>query len=77
MASIALMTELTPAQFELIARLIQAKEPAKTGARLVLVEGLSNKDAYTKAGISPQSLSNTLGIYRKVHRDICDAYRVA
>lgn len=70
------MPELTPAQFELIAKLIQSKEPAREGARLVLVEGKSNPEAYASAGISPQSLSNTLGRYRKAHADICLAYEI-
>lgn len=70
------MAELTSAQFELLARLLQSKEPARSGARLVLVEGKSNPEAYTQAGISPQSLSNTLGRYRKAHSDICLAYEI-
>jgi transposase len=70
------MAELTSTQFDLLARLLQSKEPARSGARLVLVEGKSNPEAYTMAGISPQSLSNTLGRYRKAHADICQAYKV-
>jgi hypothetical protein len=68
--------ELTSTQFDLLARLLQSKEPARAGARLVLVEGKSNPEAYALAGISPQSLSNTLGRYRKAHVDICKAYGI-
>lgn len=66
--------ELTLEQFNLIAKLIKSRDPAKRGARLVLVEGMSNTEAYTDAGISPQSLSNTLGRYRKTKRDIEAAF---
>lgn len=68
------MPELTLEQFDLIAKLIQSKEPARTGALLVLVHGKSNGEAYTAAGISPQSLSNTLGRYRRTHQDISAVY---
>lgn len=64
------MSELTEAQFNLIAKLIKSRAPAKSGAYLVLVKGKNNPDAYAEAGISPQSLSNTLGRFRRVHKEI-------
>lgn len=77
------MAELTHSQFDLIAALIQSKLPVKEAARLVLVEGKTNPEARAavadpanKIKVSPQSLSNTLGRFRRTHQDIKAAYKI-
>ncbi|GIK74529.1 MAG: hypothetical protein BroJett021_35170 [Chloroflexota bacterium] len=71
------MPELTKKQFDLIAKMIQSKEPPKSAAYLVLVKGKTNREAMAKTGISPQSLSNTLGRYRRTHLSILAAYEIS
>lgn len=66
--------QMTGDMFELIADLIQSKEPAKTAARMVLIEGKKARDAMDLLGISRQSISNSLGRYRRAHCKICAAY---
>lgn len=68
------MSELTKKQFDLIAKLIQSKEPPRTAAYLVLVKGRSNQEAIAETGLSPQSVSNTLGRYRRTHQEILSVY---
>ena len=46
-----------------------------TAARLVLMEGLSNAEAATETGISPQSVSKTLARFRLADKKIRAAYR--
>ncbi len=70
------MPELTQKQFDVIADLMQAKEPARTAAFLVLVKGRTNKEAMAKTGVSPQSLCNTVVRYRQKHEMICEAYGI-
>lgn len=65
---------ITAPQFELVAKLLQSKEPPRTAAYLVLVENKSNKEAIAATGLSPQSVSNTLGRYRRAHAAIMAAY---
>ncbi|MDX1252325.1 MAG: hypothetical protein IDH49_08800 [Gammaproteobacteria bacterium] len=68
------MAELTKKQFDLIAKLIQSKEPPRTAAFLVLVKGKSNQEAIAETGLSPQSVSNVLGRFRRTHKEILAAY---
>lgn len=69
------MSEMTKAQFELIAKLLRhTSEATSKGAFLVLVKGKANPEAYTAAGVSPQALSNTLSRFRRTHQAILDAY---
>ena len=37
------MAEMTQAQFEVVAELLRSREPVRTAARLVLVEGVTTK----------------------------------
>lgn len=69
-----LMVELTQQEFDLIAKLIQSKEPPKTAAYLVLVMGKSNQEAIAETGLSAQSVSNTLGRFRRTHKEIYGVY---
>lgn len=65
---------MTPEQFELIAKLIRSREPAKTVARYVLVEGISNAKAAAETGLSAQSVSNTLARFKSADYEIRSAY---
>lgn len=65
---------LTEAQFDLIASLIRSKDPPRTAAFMILVQGTSNREAITRTGLSPSSVSNTLGRFRLAHKKIIDAY---
>lgn len=65
---------LTSPQFYCIADLIRARDPAKSAAYRVLVEGNSNQETMESTGISPASLSNTLTRYRKAAADIANAF---
>lgn len=69
------MSELTKKQFDLIAKLIQSKEPPKTAAFMVLVKGKGNQEAIAATGLSAQSVSNTLGRFRRTHKAISDVYK--
>lgn len=68
------MPELTKKQFDLIAKLIQSKEPARTAAFIVLVKGKGNQAAIAETGLSAQSVSNTLGRFRRTHKEIYLVY---
>lgn len=73
------LAELTEEQFNLIAELIRSREPPRTAAYMVLVEGKSNKQALAalaESGLSGQSLSNTLTRFRKTHQAIVVAYNI-
>ena len=66
--------EMTPVQFEAVAELLRSREPVRTAARLVLVEGAATKDAAQAAGMQPNAVSNALGRYRNAHRKLLVAY---
>lgn len=68
------MTEMTPAQFEVVAELLRSREPVRTAVRLVLVEGATTKVAAEVAGMQPNAVSNALGRYRNAHRKLVVAY---
>ena len=63
-------------EFEIIAKLIGARDPAKTAARMVLVDASTGADAARAQGISPQSVSNAVKRYRDADAAIRLAYRV-
>ena len=57
---------MRPESFDALAQLLRLRQgPAKEAARLVLVDGLRPAQAATRAGCSPQSVSNTLARCRK------------
>lgn len=68
------MAELTPQEFEVVATLLQSKEPARTAARLVLVEGRTPAAAARAAGVLPQSVSRAVRRCRETHAFILTAY---
>lgn len=69
------MQTMTLKQFEVIAKLLRSKEPVKTAARLVLVEGMSNAEAAREARVSPQSCSNSVVRYQAADMEIKLAYK--
>ena len=70
------LNKFTAEQFEVLAHLTRAREPAKTAARMVLVDRLVPADVARELGMSPQSVSNVVGRYRKFDATVRVAYRV-
>lgn len=68
------MAEMTRAQFNVVAELLRSREPVRTAARLVLVEGATTKDAAEAAGMQPNAVSNALSRYRNAHKKLLVAY---
>jgi hypothetical protein len=62
------------AEFEAIATLISSREPAKSAARRVLVDGVENIEAAREFLLSRQSVSNTVGRFRSAETTILGAY---
>lgn len=58
-------TMLTAGQFEALAALMGAREPVKSAARAVLVDGQQAAEAARTHDVSPQSVCNSLRRYRK------------
>ena len=67
---------MTAEQFEVLANLMRSREPAKTAARLVLVDGLAGVEAARQAGVTPQSVSNAVARYRAADAAIRGAYPI-
>lgn len=61
-------------EFNAIATLISSREPAKSAARRVLVDGAENIDAAREFNLSRQSVSNTVGRFRTAEEVILSAY---
>ncbi len=68
------LPELNPVEFDVVAKLLQAKEPARTAARLVLVEGKAVKDAVAATGVLQPSVSRAVRRCRETHAFILTAY---
>lgn len=66
--------ELTRQEFEVVAKLLQSKEPAKTAARMVLVEGKTISEAATEARVLQPSVSRVVRRCRETHEFILIAY---
>ena len=67
-------TTITLAQFNALAKLLRSREPVKTAARLVLVEGQARKEAMAATGVSGPAVSQAVRRYREAHKIIADAY---
>lgn len=65
------------AEFAVIAKLIRSREPVKTAAMLVLVDGMSGLDAAAHTGVSPASVSNTVTRFRYADSEIRRAYQMS
>ena len=68
------MAELTPAEFDVIAKLLQSKEPATTAARLVLVDGKTVKEAMAATGCLQPAVSRIVRRCRETHLFILTGY---
>jgi len=62
------------AEFDAIAVLISSREPTKSAARRVLVDGVTPADAAREFSLLPQSVSNTLRRFRNAENTILAAY---
>jgi len=71
------MSELTQEVFDVIAGLIRSRNPVRTAAMLVLVEGISNQEVSRVTGVSVASVSNTLTRFRQANEKIKKAYKVS
>jgi hypothetical protein len=65
---------MTDAQHAVIAQLLRSREPSRTAARLVLVDGLTPTAAAAETGITQQAVSNVVGRYKAAHALILAAY---
>lgn len=61
-------------QFDVIATLISSREPTKSAARRVLVDGIAPADAGREFGISRQSVGNTIARFKAAEETILTAY---
>lgn len=68
------MPELTPAEFEVIAKFLRSEEPGKTAARLVLLEGKAVKVAVEATGLLQPSVSRTVKRFMAAHEQILSGY---
>lgn len=66
---------MTDDEFEVVATLIGSREPARTGAKLVMVSGWGPSDAAREVGLVPQSISNTVRRIRTADELILVAYK--
>lgn len=67
---------LTAAQFEVLAKLTRAREAPMMAAALVLLEGVAPAEAARQAGLSRQSVSNSVSRYRGFDKAVRAAYCV-
>ena len=65
---------MTAKQFELLAKLLQSKEPVKSGARLVLLHNLPNVEAARIAGSTPQSVHRSVKRFIEVKDEVCKVF---
>ena len=68
------MAEMTIRQFEAVATALRSKEPAKTAARMILVEEKSYQEVMQATGMSSQAVSNALRRFRAMHAMLLAAY---
>lgn len=68
------MPELTAKEFEVVAKLLQSKEPLRTASRLVLVEGRAPSEAARVAGVLLPSVSRGVRRCRETHAFILTGY---
>lgn len=65
---------LNAKQFEVIAKLLRSRDPARTAARMVLVEGRRIKDAGEATGLLHPSIVRSVARYRAAHLLIIQGY---
>ncbi len=62
------------AEFDVVAKLISSREPTRSAAQRVLVDGIAPADAAREFDLRPQSVSNTLRRFRDAEVIILSAY---
>ncbi len=67
---------MTPAHFDVIAKLLRSRDPARAAARLVLIDGKSGVAAAAELGISANSVSRAALRFKAADRDIRAAYKL-
>lgn len=67
---------MTGKEFDVLAQLTRAREPVKSAARRVLVDGIAPAEAAREFEISPQSVSNSVSRYREFDKAVRAAYKV-
>ena len=65
---------MTLAEFALIAKLLRSKEPVKTAAMRVLVDGMRIVDVAEATGLSQNSISNCVQRFRYADAEIRRVY---
>lgn len=65
---------MTQAEFTIIAKLLRSREPVKSAAYAVLIDGKSGIEAAELFGVSPQSVSNTVQRFRYADAEIRRVY---
>lgn len=68
------MAELTKEEFAVVSKALQSKEPARTAARLVLVEGRTIAEAVAATGCLQPSVSRVVRRCREMHAFILTGY---
>lgn len=64
-------------QFEALAKLMRSREPARTAARLVLVERRRGADVAKQLSMKPQAVHNTVNRYKRADEIVRAAYLAA
>ncbi|MEK8034196.1 TrfB-related DNA-binding protein [Ideonella sp. DXS29W] len=67
--------KMTEAQFDCIAELIRSKDPARQGARLVLLHDVPNAEAARSVGVTPQSVHRATKRFVEVHERLRRLYK--
>lgn len=65
------------AEFNVIAKLLRSRDPARTATRQVLVDGLSYKDSAARAGCTPMSARNAARRYCIAYKQIVQVFGTA
>jgi hypothetical protein len=66
---------MTEAQFEFIARMMRCKDPARQGAKLVLVHGVPNAEAARSVQATPQSVHRAAKRIAQEHEEARRLYK--
>ena len=67
---------MTPTQFDAVARLLRSHGASREAARLVLLEGLSRKEAATHTGLAGPSVSGAVKRFKEAAHLIVEAFVV-
>ena len=67
---------IAPEQFDALARLTRAREPARSAAKRVLVDGVTQAEAAREYEMTPAALGNAVRRYREFDALVRQAYKV-